>query len=61
VQWLKRNLDVDLTLRNFYQLPLWHQIRMVGVDADKPPPGGLSESALSEALARSGGKASESA
>lgn len=61
VQWLKRNLDVDLTLQNFCQLPLWHQMRMVGVDADKPPPVGLSESALSEALARSGGKTSGSA
>lgn len=61
MQWLKRNLDVDLTLQNFCQLPLWHQMRMAGVDADKPPPVDLSESALSEALARSGGKASESA
>jgi len=36
-------------------------MRMFGVDADKPPPVDLSESALSEALARSGGKASASA
>jgi hypothetical protein len=52
VQWLKENLGVNLTLPNFCQLPLWHQMRMVGVDPEQLRGTDLSDSALREALAQ---------